>query len=72
MSLHEILHTLSEECIGKVAFGDFTSSEYAAFLHEARRFQHFVDALKMRTNRFSDRSGRINWIPYAKQYGSPS
>ena len=49
MSQHETLHTLSEECLGKVSLGDFTSSEYAAFLHEARRFQHFVDALKMRT-----------------------
>jgi len=47
VSLHEIVHTLSEECLGKVASGAFTSSDYAAFLHEARRFQHFVDALKM-------------------------
>jgi len=49
ISQHETLHALSEECLGKVALGDFTSSEYAAFLHEARSFQHFVDALKMRT-----------------------
>ena len=49
MSKHEILHTLSEECLEKVALGAFTSSEYATFLHEARRFQHFVDALKIRT-----------------------
>jgi diguanylate cyclase (GGDEF)-like protein len=52
MSLHEIVHTLSEKCLEKAVLGTLTSTEYAAFLHEARCFQHFVDALQMRATDF--------------------
>jgi len=52
MTLHEAVHALSEECIEKAILGTLASIKYTAFLHEALRFQHFVDALKMRTTDF--------------------
>ena len=49
MTLHKALHTMAEECLEKSARDVLTPAEYSAFLHATQRFQHFIDALNIRT-----------------------
>ena len=49
MTLHKALHTMAEECLEKTVRDALTPAEYTAFLHTTQRFQHFIDALNVRT-----------------------